>query len=204
MNQILLTPNNNIKYKRFFQLELIFSILVIVLCLFYLIYLLNKGNERNRTSNALLQPYSLSQLYSSINVAYEEVASYTSPFIIGTLKVPSLDITLPVISEMNDDLLKLSVCRFYGPMPNQVGNICIAGHNYNDGSFFSNIPRLSIGDSITLTDLSHNQTNYTVYEKYEISASDTSCTSQETNGQKEITLVTCNNFTGNRIIIKAK
>lgn len=204
MNQILFTPSNNVKYKRFFQLELIFSILVIVLCLFYLIYLLNKGNKTNHTSNALLQPYSLSQLYSSINITYEEIESYNSPFIIGTLRIPSLDIVLPIISEMNDDLLKLSVCRFHGPMPNQVGNICIAGHNYNDGSLFSDIPRLSIGDSIILTDLSHNQVDYTVHEKYEINASDTSCTSQETNGQREITLVTCNNFTGNRIIIKAK
>ena len=30
------------------------------------------------------------------------------------------------------------------------------------------------------------------------------CTSQETNGKKEITLITCNNITGNRLIIKAK
>ena len=105
---------------------------------------------------------------------------------------------------MNDELLTLSVCRFYGPMPNEVGNICIAGHNYNNGSFFSNIPLLSVGDTIILTDLSHNQQFYKIYEKDEINARDTSCTSQETNGQKEITLVTCNNFTGNRIIIKAK
>ena len=36
------------------------------------------------------------------------------------------------------------------------------------------------------------------------SKKDTSCTSQDTNGNKEITLVTCNNFNGNRLIIKAK
>ena len=84
------------------------------------------------------------------------------------------------------------------------GNICIAGHNYNDDSYFSNVPKLSVGDTIILTSLSQKSVAYTVYDKYEISSKDTSCTSQSTNGNMELTLVTCNNFTGNRIIVKAK
>ena len=203
MNQILFTPNNSQKYKYFFRFELIFSLIAILVSLTYLILLLYEENKRNIISSSLLQPYSLSKLYSSMDFTYEEEFP-DSPFVIGTLEFPSLSFTLPVLSEMNDELLKLSVCRFYGPMPNEIGNICIAGHNYNDGSFFSNIPKLSIGDIIILTDLSHKKISYRIYEKYEITAKDTSCTSQKTNGQKEITLVTCNNFTGNRIIIKAK
>ena len=39
---------------------------------------------------------------------------------------------------------------------------------------------------------------------YETSNSDVSCTSQETFGFKEITLVTCNNFNRKRLIVKAK
>lgn len=203
MNQILFAPNNKKKYRHFFYFELTFSLIVISISLFYLFHLLYEENKRNYISNSILQPYSISKLYSSMNLPFEEEKP-TSPFVIGTIEIPALAITLPVLSEMNDELLKLSVCRFYGPMPNEVGNICIAGHNYNDGSFFSNIPKLSIGDIIIITDLAQRQISYKIFEKYEISAKDTSCTSQETNGQKEITLVTCNNFTGNRIIIKAK
>ena len=33
---------------------------------------------------------------------------------------------------------------------------------------------------------------------------DTSCTSQETSGNKELTLVTCNNLNGNRLIVEAR
>ena len=84
-----------------------------------------------------------------------------------------------------------------------LGNICIAGHNYDNGTFFSDIPKLNIGDEIQLSLLDGIINTYTIYDKYETSSKDKSCTSQETNGNHEITLVTCNNFNGNRIIIKA-
>lgn len=79
----------------------------------------------------------------------------------------------------------------------------LLGHNYNNGEFFSNIPKLCIGDKIFFTDNYNNIIEYEIYKKYEIDQKDISCTNQETNGMKEITLVTCNNFNGNRIIIKA-
>lgn len=202
MNQILETPQPQKKYKWLFQLELAFSLLVLLISLFYFPYLIYQESDRNRISHSLLQPYSIAKLYASANVPYEEKVIPDSPFVIGTLEIPSLSLTLPVLSEMNDELLKLSACRFYGPMPNQVGNLCIAGHNYNDGSFFSNVPQLSVGDVILFTDTYYHTITYEIYQKYEISAKDISCTNQETNGQKEITLVTCNNFTGNRIIVK--
>lgn len=46
--------------------------------------------------------------------------------------------------------------------------------------------------------------NYKVYNVYETKINDTECTSQSTNNSREITLVTCNNTNGNRIIVKAK
>ncbi len=48
-----------------------------------------------------------------------------------------------------------------------------------------------------------NSCTYSIYNIYETKMDDLSCTSQETNN-REITLVTCNNLNGNRIIAKAK
>ena len=58
------------------------------------------------------------------------------------------------------------------------------------------------GDKIIISDNSSRNITYVVYKKYETVFSDTSCTSQNTFGRREITLVTCNNFNGNRIIVK--
>ncbi|MDR0979081.1 MAG: sortase [Lachnospiraceae bacterium] len=84
------------------------------------------------------------------------------------------------------------------------GNLCIAAHNYNDNRFFSKIHNLDIGDRISIYDENGNMLEYSVYNKYTIESTDSNCASQETNGTKEITLVTCNNITGFRFVVKAR
>lgn len=86
----------------------------------------------------------------------------------------------------------------------QFGNLCIAAHNYNDNRFFSNLNKLSINDKIQIFNSNGKMLIYTVFEKYETNLDDISCTLPSGNNIKEITLVTCNNLNGNRLIIKAK
>jgi LPXTG-site transpeptidase (sortase) family protein len=84
------------------------------------------------------------------------------------------------------------------------GNLCIAGHNYANNTHFAKINYLNNGDLIKIYDINGNFLNYVIYDKYEVEYDDMNCTSQDTNGEKEITLITCNTIKGNRIIIKAK
>lgn len=83
------------------------------------------------------------------------------------------------------------------------GNLCIAGHNYNNYQFFSRLKKLQIGDVISIYDLSGEKVNYEVYLSSEIDFEDLSCTEQNTNGKREITLITCNNIKNRRRLIKA-
>lgn len=46
--------------------------------------------------------------------------------------------------------------------------------------------------------------DYSVCESYETNYDDLSCTSQETNGKRELTLITCNNIKNRRRVIKAR
>ena len=108
------------------------------------------------------------------------------------------------MQQYNKKALLTSVTKFYGGEPNSVGNFCIAGHNYVDYKFFSRLNELIIGDIITIYDLNGNNINYKIYDKYETTYDNTSCTFQETNGLKLITLVTCNNVNGKRLVIHAK
>lgn len=84
------------------------------------------------------------------------------------------------------------------------GNLCIAGHNYVDNRQFGKLHSLQVEDIIKIFDLDGNSLDYIIYSKNEISAEDLSCTDQNTNGLKEITLITCNNVKGNRVCIKAR
>ena len=110
----------------------------------------------------------------------------------------------PIFSETTTELLKISPCKFWGPEPNEVGNFCIVGHNYKNSKFFSKVPNLENGDIIEITDLTGRTINYIVYDKYIVDPENVDCTSQKTNGRKEITLITCTNDNSQRYIIKAK
>ena len=110
---------------------------------------------------------------------------------IATVNIPKLNLSYPVLSETSDKLLKISPCKFWGPDPNEVGNFCIVGHNYRNKKFFSKVPTLEMGDTVKLTDLSGRTLTYKIYDKYTVDPTDVKCTSQLTNGKKEVTLITC-------------
>lgn len=125
------------------------------------------------------------------------------------IKIPKIGINYPVISKTSEELLKISVNKFHGPNPNEVGNYCIVGHNYLNDKMFSRLDELKNGDIVELKDLSGKIIQYRVYDKYIVNPTDTSCTSQRTKdgkklGFREITLITCANYGTQRLIVKCR
>lgn len=122
--------------------------------------------------------------------------------IVGVVNIPKINCTYPIIAETTDALLKVSVCKFWGSNPNEVGNLCIIGHNYKNSKFFSKVPSLQIGDIVEITNLFGKTVKYSAYDIFTVDPSDTRCTSQLTQGKREITLITCTNDTKQRVIVK--
>lgn len=122
---------------------------------------------------------------------------------VGILQIPKINLDYPILSKTNDETLKISVAKFWGPDPNEVGNFCIAGHNMSNTRAFSNIYKLKNGDIIKVTDLTGRTIEYKVYSHYIVDVSNVQPTSQLTNGRKEVTLITCTNGTKERRIVKA-
>lgn len=128
----------------------------------------------------------------------------TEYFTIGVVNIPSINVNYPILSTYTDALLKIAPCKFHGPNPNEVGNLCIAGHNYRNSKFFSKVPDMQLGDIIEITDLSGNTVEYKVYDMFIVNPDELGCTSQLTEGRKEITLITCTDDNKQRHIIKAR
>ena len=86
------------------------------------------------------------------------------------------------------------------------GNLCLVGHNYWNSKFFSKVPTLEKGDEVEITDLSGKTVTYKVYKKYEVKETDTSCVDQNTDGKREVTLITCTKEVNSkrRVIVKAR
>ena len=122
----------------------------------------------------------------------------------SVLNIPRLSINYPIISETSEELLKISLNKYWGPGPNEVGNYCIVGHNYKNKKMFGRLNEIVSGDTVELTDMDGNTVTYTVYDKYVVDPTDVACTSQLTNGNKEVTLITCTNYGQQRLVVKAR
>ncbi len=129
-------------------------------------------------------------------------------YTIGQINISSINCKYPILASETDNfdtLLKIAPVKFFGANPNEIGNFCIVGHNYRNSQFFSKVPKLENGDIIEITDTFGKKVEYKVYDKFVTVNTDTSCTSQHTNGKREITLITCTNASDeHRVIVKAR
>ena len=123
--------------------------------------------------------------------------------VIAELNIPKIKLDINVLEEYSEAALNVSATKFYGSNPNEAGNFCVSGHNFNS-KMFKNLGKLSNGDEVDLTDGYGETIKYTVYDVYKVNPNDVSCLSQSTEGKKEITLITCTADSKQRIIMKAR
>ncbi|MBR1803200.1 MAG: sortase [Clostridia bacterium] len=123
---------------------------------------------------------------------------------VGKIEIPKTNVKLPVLAKATPKSIEASVGVLYGDGINQVGNTVIVGHNFRNGTFFSNNKKLAEGDKIYLTDLQGRRVTYTIYKKYNTSPEDFNYATRDTNGKREISLSTCTDDTKSRLIIWAK
>lgn len=151
-----------------------------------------------------LNPNSSSSSIFNYNSTSGSKGNSSDSFVIGIIKIDKIKLDYPILSDVSDELLKIAPCRFAGPLPNKIGNLCIAGHNYIDNTSFAQIVKLTSGDTINIYGLDGKSVEYHVTEKKEVEGTDFSCTSQFTNGKRIVTLMTCNSIKQTRVIVRAE
>lgn len=122
----------------------------------------------------------------------------------GIIEIPKINIKYPIIDHTNEETMKVSITRFWGPQANEIGNYTVAGHNNKDGTMFGKTKYLQIGDKIKLTNLKNETIEYEIFKIYSIDPDDVSCVESVENGTREITLITCTNGHKNRLVTKAR
>lgn len=174
-----------------------------------LIAVLNDTTDNGEEEKPVVVPTTNNANTTATKPKEKSSAGYTY-IVDGRIEIPKIKVDYPILSgetkseQETEALLKISPLKFHGPEIHEVGNYCIVGHNYRNSKFFSKVPTLQNGDIIRITDMSGKVVEYSVYSKYNVVPTDVSCTSQETNGKKEITLITCTNDSKERVIVKAR
>lgn len=231
MNQILVTDKLYVtqklkKRKKIYRIEFISSLILVFIFSGWYIYSEVEKNAYESVSQDILNqmtiPDETTAEDKALVVAFDgqaeiveqnldvvDSASYTDEN--GTtynyesiLSIPHLGIQYPVLSETSEELLKISLNKFWGGSPNSVGNYCVVGHNYKSGKMFGKLSQINTGDKVYLQDMSGRKLAYEVYDKYVVYPEDVACTSQITNGLKEMTLITCTNAGKQRLIVKCR
>ena len=103
---------------------------------------------------------------------------------IGTLEIPALELTLPVVSQWSDQALKLAPCRYTGSA--YLDDLIIAGHNYK--RHFARLGELNVGDKVLFTDADSNLFSYQVSKLEQLAG--TAVEEMEA-GDWDLTLFTC-------------
>jgi sortase A len=140
--------------------------------------------------------------YSAYKINTENFET-SNDIIFGKIIIPKINLEYIIFQNYSEELLKISVCKFFGTSLYENGNIAIAGHNYDDNRFFSKLNQLQIGDEIIIEDINETNFYYKVNNVYETFPDDFSCLEYNEVFEKELTLVTCNNQNKKRLIVKA-
>lgn len=124
--------------------------------------------------------------------------------VIGKIGISKIDLFSPIIYETTDELMKIGPTKLCGPALNEVGNVCIIGHNYRNDQFFSNLSNLEMDDEIIIINNRKEKLTYKVFDTYEIYEDDLNCLNQDTNGKIELTLITCTKNKKKRYVVKCR
>lgn len=209
----------NSKYSKFLTVLLVVAIIAIVAVLGFLGYDLyrkyfidtnaqeaiaqfEKQVEENNEENSGDLEQAGNTVLSSGEGGTTKLQGYT---VVGTIEIPKIDVKYPVLENVTKKSIELAVAVLYGPGLNQVGNTVIVGHNYRNGTMFSNISKLSNGDAIYITDTTGTKIKYSIYNMYQTTADDFEYATRDTEGTREISLSTCvTNDSSHRTIIWAR
>ncbi len=139
MNQIIYTPssniskprnrvnNKNLKKKILFKAQFTIIMLALISILAYYIYFRIDIMKKEKISKNLAQSFGITKIYQDSNdytatrLNQETILNDDNAFsVIGLIKIDKLNISYPILENISTDALKIGICHFDGPMPNEV------------------------------------------------------------------------------------
>lgn len=165
--------------------------------------------SQDNTNNVIQNGNGITNIEATFNEAEINSSGQTTTYkgftVIGTIQIPSINLKYPILEKNTKKSLETSVVLMYTSNGvNEIGNTVIIGHNYRNGTMFSDVKKLENGDIIYITDTQGRKVKYTVYKTYRTSGSDSAYLTRNTEGKREISLSTCTDDSKARTIVLAK
>lgn len=113
---------------------------------------------------------------------------------IGRLRIPTLELELPILSQWDDDRLKIAPCRYSGTA--RGGDLVLLAHNYR--KHFGPIRHLEPGDELSFEDM---EGTVFVYEVTGSIVVEPTALDAVTSGAHDLTLITCTYGGRTRLVV---
>lgn len=196
------------KFRNYLIGKIKFIIIMIIFCIaVYISYGVYKENkirlvEENSQNNIEIERMAeTTTITAKEKVNIEE--SYLGFDVTAKLIIPKINLETYILKEYKEEGMKVCASKFWGPDPNEIGNFCIAGHNYEKENMFNHLIDLEIGDELYLLDNENGKVIYKIYDIYKVKPENVKPLSQDTSGKRVVTLITCVNYSQNRLIVQA-
>lgn len=187
--------------------------IILIIFIIYIIFNVIYGMY-NESQIKLLEESSMSekqQIIEKSNVIIKEEKkekvniqkTYKNYEVCAKLIIPKIELETYILSEYTKEKMDVAPTKFWGCNPNEVGNFCVTGHNYKKENMFSELINLKIGDEIYLLDNKNGKYVYKIYDIYKVKPNNITPLEQDTAGKRIITLITCVNYSNNRLIVQA-
>ena len=133
--------------------------------------------------------------------ANQMISVYQGYDVLGKIVIDKYKVEQYILDSKEDKALDCGVIKLYGGTLNNYGNFCIAGHN--KAGVFEKLSEMDVGDSFKIIEPNLTETKYQITEIYSSEAENLNCLLQD-DEKIEITLITCENASTTRLIVKAE
>lgn len=116
---------------------------------------------------------------------------------LGILRIPALELELPVILEWSEARLKTAPCRYYGSADSD--NLILMAHNYQ--SHFGKIKKLVAGEQVSFTDM---EGKLYLYQVTEITVLKPESREELLKGDWDLALFTCTGDGKARVVVRCQ
>lgn len=184
---------SEIPYKKIGIIALVVALIIIIVV--FAIHMVNKrkaADEANAKTNTVEQEPVEEKGMPSVYKDYS---------VLGEIIIDEINLDEYILDSTENSAMEVAPVKLYGPNINTDGNLCIAGHNYDE--VFKKLTELEKGDKFTLMDRSETGQDYVIKEIKEVEPTDLSVL-MPVEGKKQVTLITCVEGATTRLVLIAE
>jgi len=156
-----------------------------------------EANRAEKVSQELLMEVTAMRTETPETAMLSATPETAQESFLGVLRIPALDLELPVYATCDDERMKDTVCRYSGSVAEN--NLVIAGHNYK--RHFGGLTNLKPGDEVTLQTMDGEKHSYQVAQLETLAET---AVKEMTAGDYPLTLFTCDYSGQARIAVRCQ